>query len=371
MKNINENSVSSKTISTAKSITENARGLRRAAKAIDAYGKAGDGLSHLNTMRGGAKGFKGFAAEEMEAAEMSANGRATTVLNNNGIADLKHIKVDGTEALKQMKMGYKPGQIDFAKYKGQTVVIDKGNPYFKELKAEGAAAGVKVVKGHVSASEAKKWADMMQLETKITGSKSATITPKIYSGVKTAKAAHGIGIKAAKTGALSGAGMSLGSNFVEVARGNKTVGEAAGDVAIDTAKAGAISYGVGAATSVIGSTTAGAAALSAVGSAATAVSSAPVIGTAIGAAGTAAGVIGSVGTTAATLGAGALTSAVGTIGAAATTLASGTAAAGVVGAGVAAAAAGATAVGAAAIAAAPALAVGAVIGGLGSLIFGD
>ncbi len=57
--------------------------------------------------------------------------------------------------------------------------------------------------------------------------------------------------------------VNLGRNAIEVARGNKTVGEAAGDVAINTAKAGAVRYGA----SMLASTTAGAAISSGVGTA--------------------------------------------------------------------------------------------------------
>lgn len=244
---------------------QNARRIRQASNGIRAYGRAGEGLSNLNTMRGGSKGFKGFVMEEMEAAEASARGRATTVLNNNGTADLLHVKVDGTEALKQMKVGYKPGQIDFSRYEGQTVVIDKGNPYFRQLRAEGAKAGVKTVEGHVTAEKAKTFAEAMQLETKFTGGKNAVVTPAVYRGAKTAVTAHRVGLQTAKTGVAGGFGFSFGSNAVDLAKGRKTAGEAAAGMAADTAAAGAVSYGVGAAGSVIGSTAAGAAVLETVG----------------------------------------------------------------------------------------------------------
>lgn len=46
-------------------------------------------------------------------------------------------------------------------------------------------------------------------------------------------------MKAAKRGALFGARISIGSNTVEVIRGDKEIGEAIVDVTIDTAIAGA------------------------------------------------------------------------------------------------------------------------------------
>lgn len=46
---------------TIKTVADNA-------SAIKSWGKAGNGLSKLNTLRGGLKGNKGFVAEELQAA---------------------------------------------------------------------------------------------------------------------------------------------------------------------------------------------------------------------------------------------------------------------------------------------------------------
>lgn len=365
--NNKNNQMMNQTLAGAAALRDSSRAIHRASKTVRAAQQAADEMSNLNTMRGGVKGFKGFVGESMESFESNAVGRSTQVLNNNGPADLIHTKTNGETVLKQVKIGYKTKQIDFSKYPGQTIVVDAENPYFEAIRAEGARCGRKVVRGHVTEAEAKRWADAMQLETKITGGKHSVVVPKAYEGMKVAEAANAAGLEAASAGAKAGAGFSIGSNLVQVAKGNKTIGEAAGDVVVDTAKASAISYGTGAAATLIGSTETGAAALGALSSAGAAVAEAPVIGTALGAAGTAAGAIGGVGAAAATAAAGAATSAVTAAGAAATGLAAGTAAAGAVGAATT-AAIGATAMaGAAAVAVAPALAVGAVIGGIFSL----
>ena len=343
---------------------ENTRDIHRAAKQMRAFEKACSELSDLNTMRGGSKGFKGFVGESMEAAEASARGRSTVVLNNNGIADLQHIKTNGTTALKQMKMGYKPGQIDFARYKGQSVVLDRGNPHFAALKAEGAKHGVKVVEGHVTQGEAKFWADAMQLESKVTGSKNSFFVPKAYQGAKSVVAAHHAGTAAAKSGAAAGAGFSLGKNAMQVMKGNKSVADAVEDVAVDTVEAGAVSYGVGTVGSLVASTEIGASAIGAASAVGTAAANAPIIGSALGAGTSLASAIGGVGASGATMAAGALTGAVGSLASAASGLAAGTAAAGAVGTVSAAAVAGAAALGTAAVAAAPVLAVGCVLGGI-------
>lgn len=336
-------------VATANAIQKNTRQIKRASQGISAYGEMGEGLSKLNTMRGGTKGFKGFVMEELEAGEASAMGRRTEVINNNGLADLRHIKADGTEELIQMKSGYKRGQIDFNRCKGHTYKVDKGNPYLKDFQAEGKRAGAKVVQGHVKDAEAKALADAMQFETNITGSKNAVVAPTLYSGAKKLSAAHGAGISAAKSGSVAGAGFSLGSNVVQVMKGNKSVGEAAGDIVVDTAKAGAVSYGVGAAGSLMASTATGAAILETAGAVGAAVSSAPVIGSAVAAGSAATAAVGGAATAAATTAMGAAASVAGTVG----------------GAGLVAAAAPAV------IAAAPVVAVTAVVGGLFSLFFDD
>ncbi|SDO92683.1 hypothetical protein [Selenomonas ruminantium] len=322
----------------AAALHQNSGAIKRAVKGMQAYERMGDGLAKLNTMRGGTKGFKGFVMEELEAGHASALGRHTEVINNNGIADLRYIKSNGTEVLQQVKSGYKPKQIDFGEYAGQEVLLDKGNAHLQTFKEAGNKVGVKVRECHVTDGEAKKLADFMQRESRITGNSNAPVTSHLYSGAKRVSTAHSVGMKAAKSGAIAGAGFSLGSNIVEVVRGKKTVGEAAGDVVVDTAKAGVVGYGAGAVGSVIASTAAGAAAIETAGAAAAVVTSAPVIGTAIttGAA--------AVGTAAATIsaGAGAATAAIGL-----------TAAAPIV------------------AAAAPFVAAGAAIGVIGSFFFGD
>ena len=322
------------------------------------YNRMSEGLSSLNTNRGGVKGFKGFAGEELQAAEASAAGKTTYVINNNGTADLVYVGKNGHKYYQQVKIGYKPGQIDFAKYKGQTVIVDKGNPYYKQLKAEGSKYGVKVVEGNVTNEEAKTLANLMKKETSITGAKTATIVPKVA-------AAHKAGMQSGIKGAQYGAGFSLGSNLVDVVCGDKDVEDAAIDVAKDTAVSYAAGYAAGAAGSVLAGTSAGAAVIGAASTATTAVASTAVGGAVIGAgtaAGAAAASAGVAATPAAVSAVGTVGTAIGGAAVAATTATAGAAAGAAVASGVAATAAAGAAVGAAAVAAAPVVAVGAAIG---------
>ena len=331
---------------------------KEAANMADIYGRMSRQLEELNTMRGGSGGFKGFVGEELQAAEASAGGRATYVLNNNGPADLVFIGKNGHKYYQQMKMGYTPAQIkkmNFENYRGQTLLVDKENPYFDVYKAEGAKHGVKVVRSSITDKEAQSLAKWMQRETQLTGAKSATVVPKLAS-------AHRAGVHAGKTGALYGAGFSFSTNLVDVIFNDKKASDAAVDVAKDTAVSYGAGYVVGAAGSAIAGTSTGAAAIGAASSVGSAIASTTVGGAVVGAGTAAAAAVGGAGVaaTSAVVGAaGAVGSAVGGAAVAAT---AGTAVGGAVAGGVAAAGAAGAVIGAAAVAAAPVVAVGAAVG---------
>ncbi len=358
---------------TTAAVTAEGKAIADGVREAGLYNQMGENLSNLNTMRGGTKGFKGFVAEEMQATEASVAGRNTTVLNDNGIADLEYVGKNGHHYYQQLKVGYKPGQIDFAKYKGQTVVLDKGNPYLKQFQAEGRKHGVRVIEGDITAEEAKRTADMMQMETSVTGGKNSKI---VTSGIKAGgvlKASHNAGVQSAKTGAAAGAGFSLGSNFVDVVSGDKEVGQAAKDVAKDTVVAGAAGYAVGATATAVGSTSTGAAVIGAASGVGTAVASTTVGGAVVGAGSAAAATIGGAGAAAASSVVGTAATVGSAVGGAVTSATAGTAIGGAVASGVSAVGAGAAALGTAVVAAAPAVAVGAAVGAaykVGKKIFG-
>ncbi|SOC16574.1 hypothetical protein SAMN05880501_10929 [Ureibacillus xyleni] len=319
-------------------------------------------LSTYNTMRGGANGFKGFVFEELHAAKATVSGTPTSVLANNGVADFLIINSDGKQIFGQAKAGYQNTYIDFSKYSGQTIVVDKGNT---QLIERAKSAGLQVIESDVSLKQSSRLADIMKLESQILRTSNANLTAKLYS-------LNQAGITAAKSGATFGAGFSIGSNIVEIFSGDKDLGEAGVDIVRDTAIATASSYVIGAAASTtIGTAVTGAVASTAVGS------------TVIAGVGTLTGAV-TAGTTAvtsaiagSTVGVGVASAATGLATAAAST-AVGTAVTGaataVAGTAVGGAAiAGAAAVGAAAVAAAPVVLGAAAVGGLvtlGRKIFG-
>lgn len=224
------------------------------------YSERSNRLGAYNTMRGGVKGYGGFVFEEMHAADAAVKGTNIKVLGNNGVADFIVKDSTGREILVQAKAGYKPHQVDWSKYKGQTIVVDKGNT---ALVNEARAAGLTVQESAVFKKQADVVARAQQWESKVIGSKSTPITG-------TAVGAHSAGLASAKLAARVGVSMKLGENIYDVIAGNKEFEDAAADVIVDG-------------TVMIGGAYLGAAALTAAGTVATTAATA-FVGTAAGAA---------------------------------------------------------------------------------------
>lgn len=187
------------------------------------YSEMSKRLGAYNTMRGGVKGYGGFVFEEMHAADATVKGSNIKVLSNNGVADFIVKDSTGREILVQAKAGYKPHQVDWSKYKGQTIVVDKGNT---ALANEARAAGLTVEESAIYKKHADIVARAQQWESKVTGSKSAPITGTVVG-------AHNAGLASAKLAARVGVSMKLGENIYDVIAGNKEFEDAAADVIVD------------------------------------------------------------------------------------------------------------------------------------------
>ena len=207
----------------------------------ETYNTLYNNLKNYNVMRGGKNGFKGFVFEELHATASTVNGTTTKVLGSNQIADFMVLDANGKISYAQAKAGYKGSPIDFKKYEGQTLIVDKGNV---ELKLRAEKAGLSVIESPISLTQSKKVADIMQLEKKVfekvTGQArvNAPITSTIVSVGDAA-------LKSARYGGLVSAGYSIGNNTVDLLYGEKTFGEAGVAVAKDTAIGTASSIGVG------------------------------------------------------------------------------------------------------------------------------
>lgn len=246
------------------------------------YSEMAGRLGNYNTMRGGVNGYGGFVFEEMHAADVRLNGGDIEVLGNNGIADFIVRESDGHEVLVQAKAGYKSGTIDWSKYKGETIVVDKGNA---KLIEKAKAAGLNVQESSVFKKHADTVARVQQWESKMTGKTTAPVTATVTG-------AHTAGLASAKLAARVGVSMNIGENIYDVLSGNKEFEDAAADIIVDggimiggayvgTAALTAAGTAVGAATTALAGTAAGVAVTGAVSTAAAAVGSTAVGGAAI------------------------------------------------------------------------------------------
>lgn len=189
------------------------------------YAEMSSRLGTYNTMRGGVKGYGGFVFEEMHAADVAVKGTDIKVLGNNGAADFIVKDSTGHETLVQAKAGYKTNQIDWSKYKGQTIVVDKGNT---ALANEAKQAGLIVQESAIFKKQADVIGRAQQWESKITGCKKAPITGTVVG-------AHSAGLASVKLAGRVGVALKLGENIYDVISGNKDFEEAAADVIVDGA----------------------------------------------------------------------------------------------------------------------------------------
>lgn len=304
-------------------------------------------ISKLNINRGN---LKGFIFEHLHVKEMNyelmKKGLKAEVIDNNGLADIivRNINTGKVVETIQAKCGYESGITNLSRYvnDGQTIVINGDS---KNLAKTLTKQGIDFKKSPVTNKEATNTANLMKTEKKFLGTKNSPVTTKALQTKEIIRNGHNTGLKGARNGALFGAGISIGSNTVEVIRGDKEIGEAIADVTIDTAIAGATGYVAGAAGSFIASTSVGSAAIGAVSSSVGALA-ATSAGTAV------IGAASAIGATA--IG--------GAIAGAGTAIASTAAGAAIV--------AGAATATAAAVAAAPIIVGGAIIGGFCSIIGG-
>lgn len=253
-------------------------------KSTESYSEMAKGLNSLNTARGGANGFKGFAFEQMHAADARMKGHACQVINNNGAADLL---VDGNTV--QLKMGYNTSSPKWCDGYN-TVVVDKGNT---QLARKAAEAGYKVEESAISNAEAKVVSDAMRMESAITKKSTAPITGTVVSS-------HSAGKAASKLTAKVNVPLQAGANIYDAITGEKSVEDAVVDTVVDGAvTVGSAYLGTAALTAATTAATAvgtaaaetaiGAAAVSTATAAGSAIAGTAVGGAAVAAAGTVAG----------------------------------------------------------------------------------
>ena len=267
-----------------------------AAAQVNAYKGCAEGLSNLNTMRGGMTGSHGFVAEELEALNMNLQGKNYTVINDNGPADLLKIGKNGHKYYEQVKFVENIGPAKIAeynaKYAGQTLRVPKGMYDINKLNALCKANNyaIKFVEGTVSKDLSVAVSRAMQVEGALTGSKTATYVPRVLENVGDASVviekgsqittqsaeiiadcgesiARNVGksaLQGAKAGLVAGGVISGCYNAYQVYNGDKEIGEAVIDTAVDMGESAVIGAAIDGGLTVIASTEMGAAALGAI-----------------------------------------------------------------------------------------------------------
>ena len=185
--------------------------------------------------------LKNFIREQIEASQRDGQTRHVQVIDEDALADL--IIEKGSQYV-DVKCESYIGRDNWRLCKDfGAIYINSDQPNFEELKSKALEYGIKRVEGTVSkAVHCEELAAVMHLESKITGNPAAVFFPHAYTREQAIKLVQFNGVISAKAWAKVGGAVAIGSNFVDVLTGEKTVEEAAKDVAVSTAKEILIDY---------------------------------------------------------------------------------------------------------------------------------
>lgn len=224
-------------LSTLEEIVRNSKRAVETYEEIQRLSSLRKELSSLNAARGGTQGLKGFIMESLEANAQNQAGHHALVIDDNGIADLL-IENGGKTETVQIKCGYTPGQIDFAKYKEAGInrfMLNRDHPQFVKIAEEAKKYGFDLEPTSHSAAECQMIADGMQLEYKITGNPKTFFVPHAYTTQQAFNLIAQRGVAAAQAAAKFGGALAVSVGIAEVLSGNKTIEEAAKDAFNTTA----------------------------------------------------------------------------------------------------------------------------------------
>lgn len=185
--------------------------------------------------------LKNFIREQIEASQSDGQTRHVQVIDEDALADL--IIEKGSQYV-DVKCESYIGKDNWKLCKDFGVLyINSDQPDFEELKSKALEYGIKRVEGTISkAVNCEELATVMHLESKITGNPAAVFFPHAYTKEQAIKLVQFNGVISAKAWAKVGGAVAIGSNFVDVLTGEKTVKEAAKDVAISATEEILIDY---------------------------------------------------------------------------------------------------------------------------------
>lgn len=185
--------------------------------------------------------LKNFIREQIEASQHDGQTRHVQIIDENALADL--IIEKGSEYV-DVKCESYIGKDNWKLCKDFGVLyINSDQPDFEELKTKALEYGIKRVESTVSkAVQCEELAAVMHLESKITGNPAAVFFPHAYTKGQAIKLIQFNGVVSAKAWAKVGGAVAIGSNFADVLTGEKTVKEAAKDMAVSATKEILIDY---------------------------------------------------------------------------------------------------------------------------------
>ena len=187
-------------------------------------------------------GLKNFIREQIEATLQDGQTRHVQVMDEDALADL--IIEKGAKYV-DVKCESYIGKDNWSLCKdlGVIYINDDQADKFEAMKAKAIEHGIKRVESTVSkAVNCEELSAVMHLESKITGNPAAVFFPHAYTKAQATKLVRFSGVASAKAWAQVGGAVALGSNFVDVITGEKTVKEAAKDVATSLVKDVLIDY---------------------------------------------------------------------------------------------------------------------------------
>lgn len=208
-------------------------------------------MATLNLNRGGGRldNLSGFVFENLHTSNTnrqymtSGTKEVLQMIDDNGIADMRHLSPEGKVSYQQAKMGYTGSnkyKITKEKYGDQVLVTNKGN---REVIEHGNKIGLEVRESRISKEMSDTMAGVMKGEGKLRQqlrlSNTAPVTAKLYALSEQLQNANVMGLKAAKGAAALTAGISFGKNMYEFIEGNADLR----DLLLNTAKDTVLSAG--------------------------------------------------------------------------------------------------------------------------------
>ncbi len=185
-------------------------------------------------------GLKKFIRSQIEASMSDGQTRHVQVMDEDALADLVIAK--GLEHV-EVKCEYHLGKDNWQFCKDLGVLYINSDGDFDAIKEQALAHGIRKVESTLSkAVQCDELTELMRVESKITGNPAAVFFPHAYDKAQAIKLVQLNGVISAKAWAKVGGAVAIGSNFVDVLTGDKTVKQAAKDMATSAAKEFLIDY---------------------------------------------------------------------------------------------------------------------------------